>query len=417
MRAELVALAERTKGFNAQAKAVQRAYRTERIRVAAVSIPASADADRLSALANTARAELARAEQELSRRIAQSWTDSAAASERGTAADHRPAGAHTVRAQHAPAPADRTPKVRAAAVTAAEEMLERDSPACEAVDLDRFAQQLGLLRQARTVDDVRRISTDLAASVTRSVVRRSQAERVAVTRQLLLDQLDGADAAADPAGLALRARVLAAPDPSRLEEEIAHAVARANLRTSRVPVARAVRDALLSMDYEVGEEFEDLLTGAGEVIVPFRSDEHDHGHDHGHVDEHADERVEEHLGGQRGEKEHVPVDGYGLRVTLSADSARLTTAVVRQDSARTPQEAGESDLQVQQWFCAGQSGAIEDGLQTAGVALRRTSVLSPGMMPAATVTEDRWPRAKRRSPRKQSTAARQVRNEERQRER
>lgn len=418
-RAELIAVAERSKGFNAQAKAVQRAYRTRRVTLAEVSVPASGDADRLGALAVAASAELRRAEEELSRLIADSWTSSADQREPGaTAAGGRQAGARTGQRDRDAAadrtsadrtPADRTPAVRAQAVAAAEAMLQRDSPACDPADLDRFAQQLDLMRRGRTVDEVRRVATDLAASVTRSVNRRSQAERTAVTRQLLLDRLNtAADDAGDARGASpvdaeigvLRAKVVAAPDPSWLEREVDEVAARARARAGRLPVARAVLDALQDMEYEVGEEFEDLLADTGEVVVPFRPAGHE-------------ERQ-----GTPGERARVPVDGYGLRVTLAADRARLTAAVVRQESARTPEEVGRNDLQVQQWFCDGQAGVIEERLQTSGVDLRRTSVVTPGAMPAATVDASRWPSRGRRAPsRRQHVAARQTRNEERQRER
>jgi hypothetical protein len=379
LRGQLAQETTRSQHLRGQARALRRAYRTARVDVHVVSVPAAADSAELAAALESARRSNKQAEAELSRIAAGVWTlpadsDADAAREAAPRAPEaaRPTGG-------AIAAEDRTVQVRASALVEAEALLHRDGASCEPDDLPVFARRLAALRQAGSADEARTLLHDLGVLVHRSTQRQRRAVRLAALRTRLFDRLEDASPA-DRERLA--AAVDDAPDPSHLEGEVDRAVAAADTDRHRSTVADTLMDVLRARDYAVGDDFADLLTEQGSVVVPFG--------------EAADAAAEP--GG-----EAVP-GGYGLRVALTPGRPGLTTVLVRaaqaasgdgSGTAAEQEAAAETDRRVQQWFCDDQLAAIEDAVREQGVDLDRTSALPPGVRPTAVVPDGSWPGAER----------------------
>ncbi|MEU6236128.1 hypothetical protein [Kitasatospora sp. NPDC047058] len=382
LRAQLGELAEHAQGLRGEAKQLRRNYRTGKVRVPVVRAAADADAAELGRLVEQARAANARAAEELAGAVADVWS---AVLPEATAAPARPAaptgrrapeaGGHTEAA--GAAEQERLERVRAGALAEADTLLARDVPRCDPADLERVAALVESLRAAGTVSAVRMTLTDLGALVQHSVHRRRRAEELAELRAALVELAQDADEADRER---LVAALTAAEDPAHLRAAVERAVAEADARRHRAPVAEALRDVLRERDYLVGEDFADLLEREGEAVVPF-GDPADGGAADG----------------------AAPAAGYGLRVVLSRDRATLSTSVVRRDGTtaddRATEHTGhvgrgdrdEQDELVQRWFCEEQLPEIEDGVRRQGVQLQRTAAMAPGTMAAGVVPGGSWP--------------------------
>ncbi|WP_327290235.1 hypothetical protein [Streptomyces sp. NBC_01198] len=406
LRGQLAQETARTHHLRGQARSLRRAYRTPKVDVHLVSVPASADSAELAAALESARRTNEQAEAELSRIAADVWTVPPG-SEADTGAEH--AAAPAAQPAAVAAAPDRTAQVRASALVEAEAMLRRDGASCEPDDLPVFARRLAALRQAGSADEARTLLHDLGVLVHKSTQRQRHAVRLAALRARLLDRLEDASPADREH---LTAAVKQAPDPSHLEREVQLAVAAADTARHRSTLADTLMQVLSERRYAVGDGFADLLAEQGSVVVPFG--------------EAADAAEASGAGA-------VP-DGYGVRLALARDRPGLTTVLVRaaeagfDDTAGDEQDGGaadgreaaaEADREVQRWFCDSQLPAIEDAVREQGVDLSRTSALPPGVLPTAVVPDGSWPDAerghddgdpadRRRKPRKKAKPARRT---------
>ncbi|MFB6892960.1 hypothetical protein ACFCX4_27035 [Kitasatospora sp. NPDC056327] len=418
LRARLGELNERTRALRGEARQMRRTYRTARVTVETVTVGAGADEAELTRAIERARKANDRAAGQLAEAVREVWSavlpEAVAEPERpaartGTGAERRAAAradadaAAAGRAAAAEAAghelAERTGRVRAGALAEAQAILDRDVPRCDPADLERVAGLVRALKAAGTVSDVRTTLTDLAAFVQHSVQRRTREEERAELRASLVEL--ARDAAPDER-TRLVADLTAAEDPAFLRPAVEAAVARADARRNRVPVAAALAEVLRGRDYLVGEDFEDLLAADGEVVVPFGDPGPDPGSEAGSragsgsaVGGPAAGSV---AGPAAGSVDGSPVGeppaaGYGLRLVLSPDRASLSTAVVRRDDAGTGDawQDEEQDEAVQQWFCDEQLPAIEEGVRQQGVRLERTSAMPPGALAAGLVPGGSWP--------------------------
>ncbi|GAA1397551.1 hypothetical protein GCM10009639_35140 [Kitasatospora putterlickiae] len=246
-------------------------------------------------------------------------------------------------------------------------------PRCDPADLERVAALVRSLKAAGTVSEVRTTLTDLAALVQHSVRRRAREEERAELRAALVELAQDAEPADRDR---LVADLAAAEDPAYLRPAVEAAVARADARRNRAPVAEALAEVLRARDYRVGDGFADLLAEDGEVVVPFGDP------DTGRAAARAGETDGE-----------PPASGYGLRLVLAPDRATLSTAVVRRDDSGSGdrEQDEERDEAVQRWFCDEQLPAIEDGVRQRGVRLERTSAMPPGALAAGFVPGGWWP--------------------------
>ncbi|MFF1907939.1 hypothetical protein [Kitasatospora sp. NPDC058218] len=390
LRARLGELAEQAQGLRGEAKQVRRAYRTAKVHVPAVAVPAGADEAELTRAIERARESNTRAAKELAEAVSDVWTTlvpEAVAEPARTAQETRAAraaeaaGRERAQAAAQAEAAARIDRVRAGALAEAEAMLARDVPRCDPADLVRVAGLVRSLKAAGTVSEVRTTLTDLAALVQHSVRGRTREEERAVLRAGLLELA----AEADPADRdRLTEELAAAEDPALLRPAVEAAVARADAHRHRVPVAAALAEVLRERNYLVGEDFVDLLAEEGAVVVPFDGAG----------------------GGPEGTAADgaAPVVGYGLRVALSADRAALSTSVVRRSGEQDRRSDGDGpweqqgqedqdgqDELVQRWFCDEQLPAIEEGVRRQGVRLERTSAMAPGTMAAGAVPGGSWP--------------------------
>ncbi|WP_159394251.1 hypothetical protein [Streptomyces sp. NRRL S-495] len=393
LRARLGELNEQAQGLRGEAGQLRRAYRTARVTVETVTVGAGADEAELTRAVERARAANARAAQELAEAVQDVWSavlpEAVAEPERirptraetrrsaGEAKAAAEAAAEQARAEQA----DRVERVRAGALVEAQAVLDRDVPRCDPADLERVAGLVRALRAAATVPDVRATLTDLAALVQHSVGRRARDEERAELRAALAELVREAEPAERDR---LLADLAAAEDPAFLRPAVEAAVARADARRNRVPVAAALAEVLRERDYLVGEDFEDLLAAEGEVVVPFGDP------DPGRAVAAAGGVAGD---GQAGAGGEPPAAGYGLRLVLAPDRATLSTAVVRREDAGTGDawQDEEQDESVQQWFCEEQLPAIEEGVRLQGVRLERTSAMAPGAMAAGLVPGGSWP--------------------------
>ncbi|CAN3978998.1 hypothetical protein [Kitasatospora purpeofusca] len=397
LRARLGELNEQAQGLRGEAGQLRRAYRTARVTVETVTVGAGADEAELTRAVERARAANARAAQELAEAVQEVWSavlpEAVAEPERSRpsrAEERRSAGevkaaaaaeaeaealAERARAEQA----DRVERVRSGALVEAQAVLDRDVPRCDPADLERVAGLVRALRAAATVPEVRATLTDLAALVQHSVGRRARDEERAELCAALTELVQEAEPDERDR---LLADLAAAEDPAFLRPAVEAAVARADARRNRVPVAAALAEVLRGRDYLVGEDFEDLLAAEGEVVVPFGDP------DPGGAAAAGGGQVEGFEDG--GEP---PAAGYGLRLVLAPDRATLSTAVVRREDAGTGDawQDEEQDESVQQWFCEEQLPAIEEGVRLQGVRLERTSAMAPGAMAAGTVPGGSWP--------------------------
>ncbi|WP_043468112.1 hypothetical protein [Kitasatospora sp. MBT66] len=395
LRARLGELNEQAQGLRGEAGQLRRAYRTARVTVETVTVGAGADEAELTRAVERARAANARAAQELAEAVQDVWSavlpEAVAEPERvrPTRAEARRSAGEAKAAAEAEAEAaaeraraesaDRVERVRAGALVEAQAVLDRDVPRCDPADLERVAGLVRALRAAATVPDVRATLTDLAALVQHSVGRRARDEERAELRAALSESVREAEPDERDR---LLAELAAAEDPAFLRPAVEAAVARADARRHRVPVAAALAEVLRERDYLVGEDFEDLLAAEGEVVVPFGDPDPD--------------RAAAAAGGQVegfGDGGEPPAAGYGLRLVLAPDRATLSTAVVRREDSGTGDawQDEEQDESVQQWFCEEQLPAIEEGVRQQGVRLERTSAMAPGAMAAGTVPGGSWP--------------------------
>ncbi|MFB7433170.1 hypothetical protein ACFCZ5_17685 [Streptomyces microflavus] len=373
LRAQLAQETARSHHLRGQAKSLRRAYRTAKIDVDVITVPASADSTELALALDSARRINQQAEAELSRAAADVW--SLVPAETGERPTARPATARASAGDGRTARGgeERAAQVRAAALVEAEALLERDGPACEPEELPLFARRLEALRQARSAEEARTLLHDLGVRVHRSTQRQRTAARTSALRAGLLDALEDA-APEDRRRLA--AAVADADDPAGLEGEVARAVARADAARGRSVVADTLMQVLRERDYAVGEDFADLLAESGSVVVPFGE-----------------------AAGTAGDG--VVPDGYGVRVALAPDRRGLTTVLVRapesgaEDRERVGGSAGHAedraDGEVQRWFCDTQLPTIEDAAREHGVDLARTSALPPGVWPTAVAPDGSWP--------------------------
>ncbi|MFF5973260.1 hypothetical protein ACFY7C_17220 [Streptomyces sp. NPDC012769] len=381
LRAQLAQESARSRDLRAQAKALRRVHRTARVDVPVVTAAAQADSAELARALESARRINERAEAELGRAAARIWSAPPEETDHGQAVPDRAAGTGAAAAHRearaAAERADRATAAREAALAEAEALLERDGPACDPADLPVFARRLEALRRAGSADSARTLLADLGVLVHRSAVRRRDAARAAALRAALLDHLEDASPE-DRRRLA--PLVTDAPDPSDLADEVRRAVARETTARHRSTVADTLMQVLRERDYAVGDDFADLLTEDGSVVVPF-----------------APGAEEETGAGESDAGEGGMPDGYGLRVTLAADRAGLTTALVRAPSTASDAAgaddaaAAEVDAEVQRWFCDEQLPRLEDAIREKGVALDRTAVLPPGVRPTAEAPDAPWP--------------------------
>ncbi|WP_405003259.1 hypothetical protein OHV13_01725 [Kitasatospora purpeofusca] len=400
LRARLGELNEQAQGLRGEAGQLRRAYRTSRVTVETVTVGAGADEAELTRAVERARAANARAAQELAEAVRDVWSavlpeavveperprptraETRRSAGEAKAVAEAEAAAERARAEQA----ERVERVRAGALVEAQAVLDRDVPRCDPADLERVAGLVRALRAAVTVPDVRAMLTDLAALVQHSVGRRARDEERAELRAALAELVREAEPAERDR---LLADLAAADDPAFLRPAVEAAVARADARRHRVPVAAALAEVLRERDYLVGEDFEDLLAAEGEVVVPFGDPDPDRA---GAVGDGQGG------GGQAGDGEaegggEPPAAGYGLRLVLAPDRATLSTAVVRREDAGTGDawQDEEQDESVQQWFCEEQLPAIEEGVRLQGVRLERTSAMAPGAMAAGLVPGGSWP--------------------------
>ncbi|MET8699573.1 hypothetical protein ABZW10_12000 [Kitasatospora sp. NPDC004723] len=389
LRAKLNELGEEAQGLRGEAGRLRRAYRTGRVTVETVTVRAGADEAELTRAIERARAANARAARELEEAVQDVWSavlpEAVAEPERprparsglGAPADAARAVAEAAEAAERER-AERIERVRSGALVEAQAILDRDVPRCDPADLERVAGLVRTLKAAGTVSDVRTTLTDLAALVQHSVQRRTREEERAELRAALVELAQDAEPADRDR---LVADLAAAEDPAYLRPAVEAAVARADARRHRAPVAAALAEVLRERDYQVGADFADLLAEEGEVVVPF-----------------GDPDPERTVTPGTGEADdEPPAAGYGLRLVLAPDRATLSTAIVRRDDARTAdgehgaQEEEERDEAVQQWFCDEQLPAIEDGIRQRGVQVQRTSAMPPGVLAAGLVPGGWWP--------------------------
>ncbi|SDT81742.1 hypothetical protein SAMN05216371_6799 [Streptomyces sp. TLI_053] len=391
LRARLGELNEQAQGLRGEAGQLRRAYRTARVTVETVTVGVGADEAELTRAVERARAANARAAVELAEAVRDVWSavlpeavaeperarPTRAEKRRGAAEAKADAEAGAEAAERARAEqAERVERVRAGALAEAQAVLDRDVPRCDPADLERVAGLVRALGAAAAVPDVRATLTDLAALVQHSVARRARDEERAELRSALSELAREADPSERDR---LLADLAAAEDPAFLRPAVEKAVARADARRNRVPVAAALAEVLRERDYLVGEDFEDLLAAEGEVVVPFGDPDPER------TGQSGDGRAED--GGE------PPAAGYGLRLVLAPDRATLSTAVVRREDAGTGDawQDEEQDESVQQWFCEEQLSAIEEGVRLQGVRLERTSAMAPGAMAAGLVPGGSWP--------------------------
>ncbi|MFE7191724.1 hypothetical protein [Kitasatospora sp. NPDC057541] len=392
LRAKLNELGEEAQGLRGEAQRLRRAYRTDRVTVETVTVRAGADEAELTRAVERAWAANARAARELEEAVQDVWSavlpeavveperPRPARSGRGGAAD--PVAAAEAAASAAEAAererVERIERVRSGALVEAQAILDRDVPRCDPVDLERVAGLVRTLKAAGTVSDARTTLTDLAALVQHSVQRRTREEERAEQRAALVELAQDAEPADRDR---LVADLAAAEDPAYLRPAVEAAVARADARRHRAPVAAALAEVLRERDYQVGADFADLLAEEGEVVVPFGDP------DPGRTA----------ASGEGETDDEPPASGYGLRLVLAPDRATLSTAVVRRDDAGTAdgeqgaEEEEERDEAVQEWFCDEQLPAIEDGIRQRGVQLQRTSAMPPGALAAGLVPGGWWP--------------------------
>jgi hypothetical protein len=257
------------------------------------------------------------------------------------------------------AEAVRLARVRANAIADAEALLGLEAARCDPEDFERLRRRLAELHRGGSVDEVRRTLTDLTAGMAHAVNRWKRAAQVEQARVELCDQLQDAlpEERED-----LLAAVRSAAEPDSLRGLVANALARADRARSRLAVAAAVTETLRGMQYEVGEEFGDILAETGVGVVTFTLDE---------------------------------LTGYGLRIQLPRDGGPLGTAVVRRSDADPAR-----DRYVQQRFCDEHLTVFERGLQRGGVNLTPRGRVQPGMLPAPPVPSDGWPPPARERPRR-----------------
>ncbi|MEV4558701.1 hypothetical protein AB0K51_17150 [Kitasatospora sp. NPDC049285] len=364
MRARLDELTERAAELRGEAGHLRRTHRVAAVQVATVTVAAGADSAELARAVQRATEQNARAERELAQAVDRAWTallaDAATAPAR-PAAPRRRGETPAEQAAAARAAAEQhQADVRARAVAEAEALLAREAARCDPADLPELALLRRELDTAPSAQSVRAAHTDLMARVQESVERRRLADQRAELRAGLVQLVQDAEPAE-------RDRLVAAltetEDPEPLRAQVARAVAAADARRDRAQVAEALAAALREQDYQVGEDFADLLADSGEAVVPFDAPGDGGG----------------------------PAEGYGLRVVLSRDRAALSTAVVRGPGGAP---AGERDEEVQRWFCDAQLPAIEDSAREHGVQLERTSAMLPGLMAAPRLPAESWPRAR-----------------------
>ncbi|MFF8774535.1 hypothetical protein [Kitasatospora sp. NPDC015120] len=394
LRARLGELGEQAQGLRGEARQLRRAYRTARVTVETVTVGAGADEAELARAVERARAANARAAQELAEAVQDVWSavlpEAVAEPERrprpAARSDRRAAAAAATQAAAEAAEAaaleraERTGRVRAGALVEAQAVLDRDVPRCDPADLEQVAGLVRALKAAGTVSEVRTTLTDLAALVQHSVQRRAREEERAELRAALVELAQDAEPADRDR---LVAELAGAEDPAYLRPAVEAAVARADARRNRAPVAAALAEVLRDRDYQVGDGFADLLAEEGEVVVPFG-------------DPDPGRAAAAGAGAADGEP---PAAGYGLRLVLSPDRATLSTAVVRRDDTGTGEngrsaghaEGEEQDEAVQRWFCDEQLPAIEDGVRQRGVRLERTSAMPPGALAAGLAPGGWWP--------------------------
>ncbi|MFF2658562.1 hypothetical protein ACFVUH_14470 [Kitasatospora sp. NPDC058032] len=386
LRAKLNELGEEAQGLRGEAERLRRAYRMDRVTVETVTVRAGADEAELTRAVERAWAANARAARELEEAVQDVWSavlpeavveperPRPARSGHGAPADAARAAAEAAERERA----ERIERVRSGALVEAQAILDRDVPRCDPADLERVAGLVRTLKAAGTVSDVRTTLTDLAALVQHSVQRRTREEERAELRAALVELAQDAEPADRDR---LVADLAAAEDPAYLRPAVEAAVARADARRHRAPVAAALAEVLRERDYQVGADFADLLAEEGEVVVPFGDPD--------------PERTATPGAGEADDE--PPAAGYGLRLVLAPDRATLSTAIVRRDDAGTAdgehgeQEEEERDEAVQQWFCDEQLPAIEDGIRQRGVQVQRTSAMPPGALAAGLVPGGWWP--------------------------
>ena len=396
LRAQLARETARSRELHAQAKALRRVHRTARVDVPVVTASSQAGSAELAQALEAARRSNDRAEAELSGAAARVWSAPPEEAEPGRPGPTRPTGpsAAEIAADVAADKARKASAVREAALAEAEALLERDGSACDPADLPVFARRLEALRQAGTAETARTLLTDLGVLVHRSAVRRRKAARAAELRAGLLERLE--DASPEDRRR-LTPLVTDAPDPSDLADDVARAVTRETTFRNRTTVADTLMQVLRERDYAVGDDFADLLFEDGSVVVPFAPSDTTEG-----------DPAED--GAGHGQEGTGMPEGYGLRITLAADRAGLTTALVRapgagadgdvegvaEDGAEIDAEVraetdAEADARVQRWFCEEQLPGLEDAIRDKGVALDRTVVLPPGVRPTAEAPDASWP--------------------------
>src|SRR6266571_2280618 len=240
----------------------------------------------------------------------------------------------------------------AAAVLAAEQLLDREIPRCAQEHLDLFRRRLAEVRAASGVDIARRALADLEQTVRESVVERRRVEDADRVRASLLAHLEDA-LPEDRERLA--AAVSKEREPGRLRAAVNHALSRADKERERAAVARAAASALRDIGCEVGADFVTLLTDSGEAAVPLRGDWR---------------------------------AGYGVLVRLPAGQDRLMTAVVRQPGNSAEADA---DLTVQQRFCAHGLEPLRRALGAQRILVREELRLEPGRVGVGTAPASIWP--------------------------
>ncbi|MGW6391437.1 hypothetical protein ACWFR1_13240 [Streptomyces sp. NPDC055103] len=388
LRAQLARETARSRELQAQAKALRRVHRTARVDVPVVTASSQAGSAELAQALEAARRNNDRAEAELRGAAARVWSAPPEEAAPGRPEPTRPTGpsAADIAADAAADKARKAAAVREAALTEAEALLERDGAACDPADLPVFARRLEALRQAGTAETARTLLTDLGVLVHRSAVRRRKAARAAELRAALLERLE--DASPEDRRR-LTPLVTDAPDPSDLADDVARAVTRETTSRNRTTVADTLMQVLRERDYLVGDDFADLLFEDGSVVVPFGSSD-------------ATEGDPAEDGAHHGQDGTGMPEGYGLRITLAADRAGLTTALVRAPGTGAdadpesgadadPESEAEADARVQRWFCDEQLPGLEDAIRDKGVALDRTVVLPPGVRPTAEAPDAPWP--------------------------
>ncbi|NEE52928.1 hypothetical protein G3M55_51070, partial [Streptomyces sp. SID8455] len=128
LRAQLAQETARSHHLRGQAKSLRRAYRTAKIDVDVITVPASADSTELALALDSARRINQQAEAELSRAAADVWSLVPAETEERPTARPATARASAGDGRTARGGEERAAQVRAAALVEAEALLERDGP-------------------------------------------------------------------------------------------------------------------------------------------------------------------------------------------------------------------------------------------------------------------------------------------------